>query len=64
VGQAKRFSKEVARGTKRARNVLQQLVLEGLQVISCAGLAKRDAGSPGPAASAHLGEPVFRAVHR
>src|SRR5260370_1171722 len=30
VGQAKRFSKEVARGTKRARNVLQQLVLEGL----------------------------------
>ena len=31
VGQAKRFSKEVARGTKRARNVLQQLVLEGLR---------------------------------
>ena len=30
-GQAKRFSKEVARGTKRARNVLQQLVLEGLR---------------------------------
>ena len=30
-GQAKRFSKEIARGTKRARNVLQQLVLEGLR---------------------------------
>ena len=31
VGQAKRFSKEVAGGTKRARNVLQQLVLDGLR---------------------------------
>ena len=31
VGQAKRFSEDVARGTKRARNVLQQLVLEGLR---------------------------------
>jgi transposase, IS5 family len=31
VGQAKRFSKEVAKGTKRARNGLQQLVLEGLR---------------------------------
>src|SRR6266568_1890748 len=31
VGQAKRFSKEVAGGTKRARNILQQLVLEGLR---------------------------------
>jgi transposase, IS5 family len=27
VGQAKQFSKEVVRGTKRARNVLQQPVL-------------------------------------
>jgi transposase, IS5 family len=31
VGQAKRFSKEIAGGTKRARNVLQQLALEGLR---------------------------------
>ncbi len=31
VGQAKRFSKEIAGGTKRARNILQQLVLEGLR---------------------------------
>src|SRR5260370_13123657 len=31
VGQAKRFSKEIAGGTKRARNVLKQLVLEGLR---------------------------------
>src|SRR6202163_1068403 len=31
VGQAKRFSEEIAGGTKRARNVLQQLVLEGLR---------------------------------
>jgi transposase, IS5 family len=31
VGQAKRFSKEIAVGTKRARGVLQQLVLEGLR---------------------------------
>ena len=31
VGQAKRFSKEIAKGTKRARNGLQQLVLEGLR---------------------------------
>jgi IS5 family transposase len=31
VGQAKRFSKEIAGGTKRARNVLKQLALEGLR---------------------------------
>src|ERR1019366_5839431 len=31
VGQAKRFSREIVGGTKRARNVLQQLVLEGLR---------------------------------
>src|SRR5260370_42071 len=31
VGQAKRFSKEIAGGTKRARNILQQMVLEGLR---------------------------------
>src|SRR5882672_9223117 len=31
VGQAKRFCKEIAGGTKRARNLLQQLVLEGLR---------------------------------
>jgi IS5 family transposase len=31
VGQAKRFSEEIAGGTKRARNVLQQLALEGLR---------------------------------
>ena len=31
VGQAKRFSKEIAGGMKRARNVLQQLALEGLR---------------------------------
>jgi IS5 family transposase len=31
VGQAKRFSKEIADGTKRARNVLKQLALEGLR---------------------------------
>ena len=31
IAQAKRFSKEVAKGTKRARNSLQQLVLEGLR---------------------------------
>src|ERR1700751_877198 len=29
VGQAKRFSKEIAAGTKRARSLLQQLALEG-----------------------------------
>src|SRR5882672_5362232 len=31
VGQAKRFSKEIAGGTKRARNIRQQLGLEGLR---------------------------------
>src|SRR6201988_4910019 len=31
VGQAKRFSKEIVGGTKRARSVLQQLALEGLR---------------------------------
>src|SRR4030088_1718437 len=31
VGRAKRFSKEIAGGTKRARNVLKQLPLEGLR---------------------------------
>src|SRR3979490_254958 len=31
VGQAKRFSKEIAGGTKRARNVLKRLALEGLR---------------------------------
>ncbi len=31
VGQAKRFSEEIARGTKRAKNVLKQLALEGLR---------------------------------
>jgi IS5 family transposase len=31
VGQAKRFSKEIAGGTKRAKNVLKQLALEGLR---------------------------------
>jgi IS5 family transposase len=31
VGQAKRFSKEIVSGTKRARNVLKQMVLEGLR---------------------------------
>src|SRR5258708_4305555 len=31
LGQAKRFSKEIAGGTKRARNIQQQLVLEGLR---------------------------------
>ena len=31
VGHAKRFSKEIAGGTKRARNVLKQLALEGLR---------------------------------
>jgi transposase, IS5 family len=31
VGQAKRFCEEIAGGTKRARSVLQQLVLEGLR---------------------------------
>jgi IS5 family transposase len=31
VEQAKRFSKEIAGGTKRARNILQQMVLEGLR---------------------------------
>ena len=31
VGQAKLFSKEIAGGTKRARNVLKQLALEGLR---------------------------------
>jgi IS5 family transposase len=31
VGQAKRFSKEIAGGTKRARNALKQLALEGLR---------------------------------
>ena len=31
VGQAKRFSKEIVGGRKRARNILQQLVLEGLR---------------------------------
>jgi IS5 family transposase len=31
VGQAKRFSKEIANGTKRAKDVLKQLALEGLR---------------------------------
>jgi len=31
VGQAKQFSKEIAEGTKRANNVLKQMVLEGLR---------------------------------
>jgi IS5 family transposase len=31
VGQAKRFSKEIARGVKRSTTVLQQLALEGLR---------------------------------
>jgi IS5 family transposase len=31
VGQAKRFSEEIASGTKRAKNVLKQLALEGLR---------------------------------
>src|SRR5919108_3520118 len=31
VGQAKRFSKEIASGTKRAKNVLKQLALGGLR---------------------------------
>src|SRR5216110_288711 len=31
VGQAKRFSKEIAAGVKRSRNVVQQLALEGLR---------------------------------
>jgi transposase, IS5 family len=31
VGQAKRFSEEIARGVKRSTNVLQQLALEGLR---------------------------------
>jgi IS5 family transposase len=31
VGQAKRFSREIASGTKRAKNVLKQLALEGLR---------------------------------
>jgi hypothetical protein len=31
VGQAKRFSKEIAAGTKCAKNVLKQLALEGLR---------------------------------
>jgi transposase, IS5 family len=31
VGQAKRFSKEIAQGVKRSTNVLKQLVLEGLR---------------------------------
>ena len=31
VGQAKRFSKEIAGGIKRAKNVLKQLALEGLR---------------------------------
>jgi IS5 family transposase len=31
VGQAKRFSQEIADGTKRAKNVLKQLALEGLR---------------------------------
>ena len=31
VGQAKRFSKEIAQGVKRATSVLKQLALEGLR---------------------------------
>jgi IS5 family transposase len=31
VGQAKRFSKEIAKGTKRAKTALKQLALEGLR---------------------------------
>ena len=31
VGQAKRFSKEIAEGVKRSTNILQQLALEGLR---------------------------------
>jgi IS5 family transposase len=31
VGQAKRFSQEIAEGVKRSRDVLQQLALEGLR---------------------------------
>jgi transposase, IS5 family len=34
VGQAKRFSKEIAGGIKRAKNVLKQLALEGLRANS------------------------------
>jgi len=31
VGQAKRFSKEISDGTKRSRNILKQIALEGLR---------------------------------
>ena len=31
VGQAKRFSEEIERGVKHSKDILQQLVLEGLR---------------------------------
>ena len=53
VGQAKRFSKEIAGGAKRARNVLQQLALEGLRQELDAMVPLRQAGDEADQ-SAHL----------